>query len=221
MSKPTGGFARRAAGTIRGCRIFLTLAENRIEDKLTIPSTAPMIFMSESLTIYLQDHLVGSNFAVELLKGWRSSHENEPPGILAVELGREIEADQAELRQIIERIGGASTTMKESVGWLAEKVARFKLRHEEKSALGVFEGLEILALGILGKLSLWEALAELAPSDPRLCAHDFNRLAARAREQHARVEAHRRGMIKELFSAPAGPGESSVANGANHGETTG
>ena len=156
--------------------------------------------MSEPLTVYLHDHLAGSNFAVELLKDWQGSQADEPLGMLAAQLGREIEADQTELRRIIDCLGGEPSPMKETFGWLAEKAARFKLRHKEKSALGVFEGLEILALGILGKLSLWDALAELAPAEPRLQPFDFNRLAARAKDQHARVESHRRGMTKALFA---------------------
>ena len=38
--------------------------------------------MSDSLAIYLHDHLAGSNFAVELLEFLREHHAGQPLGIL-------------------------------------------------------------------------------------------------------------------------------------------
>lgn len=155
--------------------------------------------MNDPLTIYLHDHLAGSNFAVELLDGWRTTYRDEPLGRLAADLHREIEEDRVTLRGIIDRIGGETHPFKETVGWIAQKAAGFKLRREENLALGVFEGLEMLALGILGKRSLWAALALLAPTDRRLRDLDFTRLAERATRHHARVEAHRLGMTLAVF----------------------
>ena len=50
---------------------------------------------------------------------------------------------------------------------------------------------ETLALGLLGKLALWRALLEVAPSDARLSGVDFQALAERAEAQHAHVEGQR------------------------------
>ncbi|WP_414661201.1 hypothetical protein [Horticoccus sp. 23ND18S-11] len=157
--------------------------------------------MNDPLTIYLHDHLTGSNFAVELLDGWRTTYRDEPLGRLAADLHREIEEDRVTLRGIIDRIGGETHPFKETVGWIAEKAAGFKLRREENLALGVFEGLEMLALGILGKRSLWAALDLLASTDRRLQGLDFPRLAERATGHHARVEAQRLGMIIAVFGS--------------------
>jgi hypothetical protein len=66
-----------------------------------------------------------------------------------------------------------------------------KLRRRAAGGLGTFEALEALALGILGKLALWRALAVSAAADARLRGVDFDHLAARAQAQHARVEERR------------------------------
>jgi len=122
-------------------------------------------------------------------------------GVFAAELLREIELDRAELRKIIDRIGAPSHTFKEVVAWGAEKASRFKVHNEANPALGIFEGLEMLALGVLGKLALWNALAVIAASDARLKGLDYERLAMRAKQQHERVETHRIRMAAEAFTS--------------------
>ena len=70
--------------------------------------------------------------------------------------------------------------------------------------LGTFEALETLALGILGKLALWRALAVVAATDARLRGIDFDSLAARAQAQHARVEERRIEAALTAFKAAPG-----------------
>lgn len=157
--------------------------------------------MNESLPIYLHDHLAGSNFAVSLLETWTEARDEDSLRLFAAELLREIEADRAELRQMIDRLGGEQPKFKEALGWIAEKVSRFKLGHSSGADLALFEGLEMLALGILGKVSLWDALAVVAKSDPRLKGIDFARLRERAKDQHARVEARRLDLARAVFTS--------------------
>jgi hypothetical protein len=68
----------------------------------------------------------------------------------------------------------------------------------------VGEALETLALGILGKLALWRALAVVAATDARLRGLDFDSLAARAQAQHARVEERRIEAALTAFKAAPG-----------------
>ena len=156
--------------------------------------------MTDPLVIYLHDHLAGSNFAVELLESWESDYAGESLGVFATALRQEVQADQAQLSQIIERVGAPPHTIKELVAWVAEKASRFKLRHEAMPTLGIFEGLETLALGILGKLSLWNALAAVSAWDARLRTVDYPTLKQRAQEQHAQVEAVRMKMAATVFA---------------------
>ena len=64
---------------------------------------------------------------------------------------------------------------------------------------GTFEALEIVALGILGKKSLWDAPKMVGATDARLSGLDLARLAERARTQHARVEERRLEMARKVF----------------------
>jgi hypothetical protein len=78
--------------------------------------------------------------------------------------------------------------LKDPAAWMAEKISQLKLRRDHPGGLGTFEALEALALGISGKLELWTALRMLAEANPLVPARDYEQLAARARDQHRRVE---------------------------------
>jgi hypothetical protein len=162
------------------------------------------VLISEPLTTYLHDHLAGSNFAFEVLNDLCDQHAGEELADFAAILLREVEADRQALQSIIERAGGETSVLKEATAWAAEKVGRFKLRGSVAGEVGTFETLEALALGILGKLKLWRALAAIAANDARLAGVDFDSLAARAEAQHAQVEARRLKLAHTaLKAAPA------------------
>jgi hypothetical protein len=147
--------------------------------------------MTEPLATYLHDHLAGAVVAINILEVLRDQHADNPLGQFATELLVEVEADRAVLQGLAERLGTGSSGLKEATAWLGEKVSRLKLRRRATGGLGTFETLEALALGILGKLALWRALALIAGADARLAGVDFDHLAARAQAQHARVEERR------------------------------
>ncbi|HEX2860668.1 MAG TPA: hypothetical protein VHN79_03470, partial [Lacunisphaera sp.] len=102
------------------------------------------------------------------------------------------------------QVGEAPHTLKEKLGWISEKLSRPKLSKADSPEFAHFEGLEILALGILGKVSLWETLQQLAPLDPRLAPFDYPQLLARARAQHTTVEARRRSFIPAALARQTG-----------------
>jgi hypothetical protein len=159
--------------------------------------------MSDPLATYLHDHLAGSNFAIELLKNLRDQHAGEPLGQFAAVLRIEIEEERKVLQRIIEQVGTEPPALKEATAWVLEKLSRFKLRHTGSEELGTFEALEILGLGILGRVALWRALSVIAPTDTRVRGPDFDALAARAQGQHARVEERRLQVaVTALRSAP-------------------
>jgi hypothetical protein len=147
--------------------------------------------MDDPLATYLNDHIAGSAHAVDLLEALCNQHANEPLGEFAGRLLAEVQADRAVLKGIADRIGDGSSKLKEMTGWMAEKVTRFKLHRDRQSGFGTFEALELLALGIYGKLLLWRALALIAPMDARLQGVDFVQLATRAEAQHTSTEERR------------------------------
>jgi hypothetical protein len=79
--------------------------------------------------------------------------------------------------------------VKEAAAWVAQKVGRFKFRLSEP--IGVFEAVEALSLGVLGKLALWKALDCLASTDDRMVGLPLEDLMARAMDQHKQLEALR------------------------------
>jgi hypothetical protein len=147
--------------------------------------------MRDPLATYLHDHLAGAVVAMNLLEALRDQHAGGLLGQFAAGLLVEVEADRAVLQGLAAQVGARTNALKEATTWLGEKVSRLKLRRRAAGGLGTFEALEALALGVLGKLALWRALAIVAAVDARLRSVDYDHLAARAQTQHAQVEARR------------------------------
>ena len=147
--------------------------------------------MSHPLATYLHDHHAGSVLAINLLESLRDQHDGEPLGTFARELLVEIEADQAVLDDLAERVGAKSSGFKEAAAWLAERITRLKLGRNAAGPLGTLEALELLSLGILGKVALWRALETIADTDARLDGIDLKSLILRAQAQHLLVEERR------------------------------
>jgi hypothetical protein len=175
-----------------------------------------------ALSRYLNDHLSGSEVAVRLLTRLCRRYARTATGRFFADLLDDIHADQQALRNLADRIGATRSVVKQAAGRLAELASRPKLRFGRNEPLGLFESLEMLALGILGKRSLWQALLRLAPTDRRLDARELVRLDARAVAQHTRVERRRLAMARTALGprdrgapsrhmadvTPAGPGRS-------------
>jgi hypothetical protein len=137
-----------------------------------------------------------------MLDHLKSSHTNGRLGLLASKMLKEIVEDREVLQSLSDKLGGGNSVLKEAGAWLAEKTARLKLRLGNDAALGEFETLEALALGILGKLKLWQVLSEITSIDSRVDSLDFNRLIERAQAQHDEVEACRLAFAKKTFVGP-------------------
>jgi hypothetical protein len=163
--------------------------------------------MSEPLVTYLHDHLAGSNFAIDLVGSLRDHYSNEPLGEFASRLLVELEEERTLLKQIVDRFGKGSPDIKEAAAWVMEKLSRFKLSHEPAKALGTFEALETLALGILGRIKLWRALAVIAETDDRLQDLNFGELITRAEVQHDEVEQNRLLVVRKALA----PGKTNLA----------
>jgi len=155
----------------------------------------------ENLKTYLNDHLAGSEGAVELAQHARNSDPDTPLGAFFHTFLVEIEEDRAILRDLLERLGGGTNAAKTAVGWFGEKAARLKLNHplQDYTAFVRMEELEGLLLGVRGKLALWHALGATVASDPRLGHVDFAVLAERAERQLGEIERHRLEAAREAF----------------------
>jgi hypothetical protein len=88
-------------------------------------------------------------------------------------------------------------------GWVAEKAGRLKLngRLLGYSPYSRVVEIEVLLLGVNGKLALWRALQEIAGTETRLAPASLGRLAERAESQIERIEAHRLRAAAQAFTA--------------------
>jgi hypothetical protein len=145
--------------------------------------------MATPIVGYLQDHLAGAKFAVNLLDDLRQQRLDGNVASIAAALQPEIESDRLVLEQFAKQIGDQTASIKEAAAWIAQKAGRFKLSLNEP--IGRFEAIEMLCLGVLGKLALWTALQAAAATHPEVATLNLDRLIGRAREQHQRLESLR------------------------------
>jgi hypothetical protein len=156
------------------------------------------------LAIYLNDHLAGATVGVELARRLRSSNADDPA--MADPLGEvcsEIETDRATLEHVMERLGVRRRRVKAAGAWTAEKLGRLKLNGQLTgySPLSRLVELELLYIGITGKLRLWKAL-EHSLGDSR-GEFAFLQLGKRAARQRETVEELHLAAASRAF-APAG-----------------
>jgi hypothetical protein len=133
----------------------------------------------------------GAKAAIDLLEAMRDRQKDKLLSDFAAHLLTEVQADSDTLQHLAEKAGSGSNVLKELTGWLAEKVTRLKLGQGSGEGFGTFEALEFLALGVRGKMGMWQALDAAAPAETRLRGYDFKELAARAEAQYQLVEQQR------------------------------
>jgi len=155
------------------------------------------------LAIYLNDHLAGSKGALELLSHLEDAHASTPVGAALTQLHTEIDVDRRELEHLMQHLHVTVSIPRTVSGWLGEKFAYVKLQLDDKSngSMRLFEGLEVLALGIQGKRGLWRSLAVVSEKVPELQGFDYDHLIQRAEEQRDRVEGMRLDAATEALGA--------------------
>jgi hypothetical protein len=144
--------------------------------------------VTKYLPIYLNDHLAGAVAAVQLARRAAGQNEGTEYGQALVRLADEIDQDRRTLQDLLKRLGVRGDPVKLLSSVVAEKLGRFKLNGEllRYSPLSRLEEIEILMLGVEGKLALWRALR--ANVDVEV---DFDDLIRRGTAQRRRLEALR------------------------------
>jgi hypothetical protein len=158
------------------------------------------------LGTYLNDHLAGSTVGLELARRARGSNEGSEYGKVLERIAAEIEEDRDALQKLMDAFDIKRDRPKVLAAWMGEKLGRLKPngRLLSYSPLSRLIELEMLALGITGKLSLWEALSQVAGEDARLDPAELSRLSERAERQRAEVWKLRQRAAGEALSAPRG-----------------
>jgi len=158
---------------------------------------------NELLGHYLNDHLGGSVTGLELAEKLEADNAGTPLGQSMSQLVADIGADKATLEDLMDQLGVEKSRLKQTSGWAAEKLSR--LRFNDKvtgsGALSRLLQLEMLSVGIEGKLGLWRALQAVAGAgpDPEQLGTggqpgevvDLDRLVQRAQDQLDTLEPHR------------------------------
>jgi len=145
------------------------------------------------LAMYLNDHLAGAVGALEILDSLAARTDTPELSRFAVELRAAIKEDYEELQALMSRAGVALSTSRRVAAWIGAKAAELKTYVDDplKGALGTFEQIEVVAVGIDGKRALWTALAAAAVGIPELQSIDYSRLTARANQQRLDIEGRR------------------------------
>ena len=105
----------------------------------------------------------------------------------------------------MERFDVARDRLKVTSAFIGEKLGRLKPNAHllSYSPLSRVVELEVLCLGIEGKLSLWRALLDMEHADERLDPEELQALADRAAAQRAELEPYRLRAVEEALVAPA------------------
>ncbi len=145
------------------------------------------------LRIYLQDHLAGSTGGVELARRTAGANRGTTYGDALAKLAEEIEADRRALEGVMDDLGVGADRAKNLAFWAAEKAGRLKLNGQLTgySPLSRLLELDGLISGINAKLSLWRALLQVAPDEPRLDAERLGHLLERVQQQLGTAEGLR------------------------------
>jgi hypothetical protein len=156
---------------------------------------------SNPLAIYLNDHFAGATVGVELARRAAANNRGNPYGDVLAEIAKDIERDRESLAEVMDRLSVRSDRLKVAASWVGEKATRLKPNDKllGYSALSRLEELELLSLGVEGKLALWQALRRTHGGDSRLRGVDLDELIERARSQRRRLERQRRRAAEEAL----------------------
>jgi hypothetical protein len=152
----------------------------------------------ELLDVYLSDHFAGATGGLQLAQRMAST---QPETAALTQIADEIASERDLLQQVMNSVGVRPPLLKSALGWVGEKAGRLKLNERVfgRSPLSDVLELEGLIVGVSGKLQLWRALRQVADGDRRLASFDFERLAATAEDQRARLEEiHRAAVARAL-----------------------
>ena len=162
----------------------------------------PTATANRYLAIYLEDHLAASVGAIELARRGAGQYRDGELGAFLARLASEIAEDHDELKRFAAAAGSGANPLKQLIAWSAEKAGRLKLNGHllSPSPLSPVVELEVLSLGVHGKLLLWRAIeAQYGAQAPG--GLDLPALRERAERQLDEIETHRLAATGAAFGA--------------------
>lgn len=148
---------------------------------------------TDTLDAYLNDHRAGATGALNLIRRMAESEDVPTPAAFLEELADRVEQDLRTLEDVMERLDVSRDTARAAAGWLGENVSRLRLSPVITGSdhLSHLLELEMVSMGIQGKVMLWQSLQRAVGGDSRLLDVDFEALVERGRRQFDDVQAHR------------------------------
>jgi hypothetical protein len=161
-----------------------------------------MTTITDHIETYLQDHRSGAEGGSDLARRMHEENKGTQYEEFLAELAKQVEEDVMVLEQIMDRFDVDQPALKTTIAKVGEKLSRLKPNdqltgYSPLSRVLEFEGLRA---GVQGKLSLWDALMEVAPFDPRLDPKELDRLIVRAESQLKGLRVHHRLAAREAFA---------------------
>lgn len=160
--------------------------------------------MSSYLSIYLNDHLAGSIIGANLARRAEANNRDNDYGERLAALATEIAEDKQSLEALMGTLDVSCDPFKAIAAWAGERLGRLKPngRLLHYSPLSRLEEIEMLALGVTGKVALWQALRRTLADDLRVDAEELDRLIVRAESQRRRLEDLRLRAAADALGAP-------------------
>jgi hypothetical protein len=159
--------------------------------------------MGSHLSTYLNDHFAGSTVGLELARRIHGENKDNAFGRRIEPLVEEIDADRKQLQQLMDALEVKRDPLKTVAGFFGEKLGRLKLNGSilSYSPLSRLVELEMLTLGVQGKLALWKTLRTTGAADAAIGPFELDRLISRAEEQAATLEELRLAAAREALGA--------------------
>ena len=127
------------------------------------------------LKTYIDDHLAFVVGECELVQRCLASNKDGEMAADLKQLQTDLENELTILRDVLQRVGGSESGIKQGAAWLAEKVGRLKPNNEilHYSDLSRLVELDALTLAAQGRRVFWQNLATARSDDGRLMAIDM------------------------------------------------
>lgn len=156
----------------------------------------------DHVEVYLNDHLAGLVLERELAARCESNNRDTPLGEFLLTLSEELNDQEAAVRELLRRLGGSESTIKQSAAWLAEKLGRLKRNNSilKYSDLSRVLELEWLTAAAKTRLCLWQAVTTVFVGDRRVSEMPLARRIEQTRQQIEDLDRFRLEAVMEAFS---------------------
>ncbi len=156
---------------------------------------------SDYLETYLQDHRAGAEFGSDLARRLAGENPGTPHEDFLLGLAQEIEQDVGVLAEIMDRLGISKPILKTAGAEIGEKLSRLKPNDQLTGYSPLSRVLEIegLRTGVQGKLSMWQALREVASDYEQLDESELDELVGSAETQLEGLREQHRIAVREAF----------------------